>query len=186
MLFTGLMLTADGPKVLEYNVRFGDPETEALVLLLDPETDLAAVLLVRPSPPAPANYLPDQRHRRVQSGDWTPWKSRYGKGSVCRSFSRRRVTRAVTPRGKKSLSDICLRVGGMSYYCSYIFTTRTDVVAFHAGTSTVNGKTVTSGGRVLCVSAYAPTLREALDAAYAGVTNVSFEGKVFRRDIAHR
>ena len=44
------MITEDGPKVLEYNVRFGDPETEALVLLLDPQTDLAAVLLVRCSP----------------------------------------------------------------------------------------------------------------------------------------
>ncbi len=49
MLFTGLMITENGPKVLEYNVRFGDPETEALVLLLDPETDLASILLVRPS-----------------------------------------------------------------------------------------------------------------------------------------
>lgn len=44
MLFTGFMLTEDGPKVLEYNVRFGDPETEALLLLL--ETDLAEILLV--------------------------------------------------------------------------------------------------------------------------------------------
>lgn len=41
------MLTSSGPKVLEYNVRFGDPETEALMLLLDEKTDLAAVLLVR-------------------------------------------------------------------------------------------------------------------------------------------
>lgn len=44
MLFTGFMLTEDGPKVLEYNVRFCDPETEALMLLLD--TDLAKILLV--------------------------------------------------------------------------------------------------------------------------------------------
>ena len=61
-----------------------------------------------------------------------------------------------------------------------------DVVAFHAGTTVADGKVVTSGGRVLCVSAYAPTLRGALDAVYAGVTNIAFEGKVFRRDIAHR
>lgn len=47
MLFTGFMLTADGPKVLEYNVRFGDPETEALMLLLEEDVDLAAILLVR-------------------------------------------------------------------------------------------------------------------------------------------
>lgn len=46
LLFTGLILTESGPKVLEYNVRFGDPETEALMLLLSDETDLAAVLLV--------------------------------------------------------------------------------------------------------------------------------------------
>jgi len=46
MLFTGFMLTPDGPKVLEYNVRFGDPETQALMLLLDDETDLAEVMLV--------------------------------------------------------------------------------------------------------------------------------------------
>lgn len=46
MLFTGLMLTAGGLKVLEYNVRFGDPETEALMLLLTRETDLAAIILV--------------------------------------------------------------------------------------------------------------------------------------------
>ena len=46
MLFTGFILTQDGPKVLEYNVRFGDPETQALMLLLDDETDLVEVMLV--------------------------------------------------------------------------------------------------------------------------------------------
>lgn len=46
LLFTGFMLTKSGPKVLEYNVRFGDPETEALMLLLDDTTDLAAIILV--------------------------------------------------------------------------------------------------------------------------------------------
>ena len=50
MLFTGFMLTQEGPKALEYNVRFGDPETQALMLLLDDETDLAEVMLVRFSP----------------------------------------------------------------------------------------------------------------------------------------
>ena len=46
LLFTGFMLTSNGPKVLEYNVRFGDPETEALMLLLSDDTDLAEILLV--------------------------------------------------------------------------------------------------------------------------------------------
>jgi hypothetical protein len=48
MLFTGIILTKSGPKVLEYNVRFGDPETEAILLLLDDKTDLAAILHVGP------------------------------------------------------------------------------------------------------------------------------------------
>lgn len=46
LLFTGFMLTDSGPKVLEYNVRFGDPETQALMLLLREDTDLAAIILV--------------------------------------------------------------------------------------------------------------------------------------------
>ena len=63
---------------------------------------------------------------------------------------------------------------------------RLDAVVFHAGTSTAGEDVVTSGGRVLAVSAHAATLQEALDAAYAGVDQVNFEGKTFRRDIAHR
>jgi phosphoribosylamine--glycine ligase/phosphoribosylformylglycinamidine cyclo-ligase len=46
MLFTGFILTPTGPKVLEYNVRFGDPETEALMLLLREDVDLVSVLMV--------------------------------------------------------------------------------------------------------------------------------------------
>jgi phosphoribosylamine-glycine ligase len=61
-----------------------------------------------------------------------------------------------------------------------------DVVVFHAGTKESNGEIVTSGGRVLAVTAYAESLEEAVRAAYAGVDSVTFEGKTFRRDIAHR
>lgn len=60
------------------------------------------------------------------------------------------------------------------------------VVAFHAGTVHKDDRTLTCGGRVIAVSAFAPTLREALDLVYSGVDKISFEGKVFRRDIAHR
>ena len=74
MLFTGLMITEDGPKVLEYNVRFGDPETEALVLLLDPQTDLAAILLVRPSSPPPSSLILTYRHRHARNAGWTLWR----------------------------------------------------------------------------------------------------------------
>ncbi|PIL31709.1 hypothetical protein GSI_06412 [Ganoderma sinense ZZ0214-1] len=152
MLFTGLMITADGPKVLEYNVRFGDPETEALVLLLDPQTDLAAILL------ACAEHRLDSVDIKARQG--------YSVSVVLASQG----YPGSYAKGKE------ISIGQMP----------SDVVAFHAGTIVVDGKVVTSGGRVLCVAAYAPTLQSALDAAYAGVSNVLFEGKVFRRDIAYR
>ncbi|KAH9898153.1 aminoimidazole ribonucleotide synthetase [Cubamyces lactineus] len=152
MLFTGLMITENGPKVLEYNVRFGDPETEALVLLLDPETDLASILL------ACAERRLDSVNVKTRQG--------YGVSVVLASQG----YPGSYAKGKE------ITIGQMPQ----------DVVAFHAGTSAVGGKVVTSGGRVLVVSAYAPTLQGALDAAYAGVANINFEGKVFRRDIAHR
>jgi phosphoribosylamine--glycine ligase/phosphoribosylformylglycinamidine cyclo-ligase len=61
-----------------------------------------------------------------------------------------------------------------------------DVVVFHAGTVKSRDLVQTSGGRVIAVSAYAPSLQEALDRAYEGVGQVNFDGKVYRRDIAHR
>ncbi|EMD41961.1 hypothetical protein CERSUDRAFT_102344 [Gelatoporia subvermispora B] len=152
MLFTGLMLTEAGPKVLEYNVRFGDPETEALMLLLADDCDLAAILLACVE-------------RRL---DAVEVKTRLGFGvSVVLASQGYPGSYA---KGKE------ITVGELPQ----------NVIAFHAGTSPAGDKTVTSGGRVLVVSGYAPTLREALDAVYAGVEKVSFEGKVFRRDIAHR
>lgn len=60
-LFTGFMLTKDGPKVLEYNVRFGDPETQTVIPLLDDETDLAQVMLVPSMLPKNLTYRPALR-----------------------------------------------------------------------------------------------------------------------------
>ena len=67
------------------------------------------------------------------------------------------------------------------HLCSF-----SDVVVFHAGTVKAKDLVQTSGGRVVAVSAYAPSLQEALDRAYQGVGQVNFDGKVYRRDIAHR
>ena len=61
-----------------------------------------------------------------------------------------------------------------------------DVVVFHAGTVKVGDAVQTSGGRVVAVSAYGPSLQEALNRAYEGVAQVNFDGKVYRRDIGHR
>ncbi|KAJ6504379.1 aminoimidazole ribonucleotide synthetase [Mycena vulgaris] len=152
MLFTGFMLTPNGPKVLEYNVRFGDPETEALMLLLQEDVDLAAILL------ACAEHRLDSVQISIRPG--------YAVSVVVASHG----YPGSYDKGKSiSIKDV-----------------PTNVVVFHAGTTASNGEILTAGGRVLVVTAYAPTLQEALDAVYAGVDQVSFEGKTYRRDIAHR
>ncbi|CAE6507123.1 unnamed protein product [Rhizoctonia solani] len=152
MLFTGLMLTPYGPKVLEYNVRFGDPETEALMLLLSDDTDLAEVLLA----------CAEHRLDGVK----------------------------ISTRPGVAVSVILASQGYPgSYPKGKIITTGSipeKTVIFHAGTSKKDSQVVTSGGRVIAVAAYGETLRDALDRAYKGVDAVNFDGKTFRRDIAHR
>ncbi|KAH7334299.1 aminoimidazole ribonucleotide synthetase [Rhizoctonia solani] len=152
MLFTGFMLTSSGPKVLEYNVRFGDPETEALMLLLSDDTDLAEILL------ACVEHRLDSVKMSTRPGVAVSvilasqgYPGSYPKGKV--------ITTGSIPE---------------------------NTVVFHAGTSTKDSQVVTSGGRVIAVAAYGENLRDALDRAYRGVDAVSFEGKTFRRDIAHR
>jgi len=60
------------------------------------------------------------------------------------------------------------------------------VIVFHAGTSKAGTDLITTGGRVLAVTAYATTLQQALEMAYAGIDKVTFDGRIYRRDIAHR
>ncbi|CAE6470251.1 unnamed protein product [Rhizoctonia solani] len=152
MLFTGFMLTPSGPKVLEYNVRFGDPETEALMLLLSDDTDLAEVLLA----------CVEHRLDAVK----------------------------ISTRPGVAVSVILASQGYPgSYPKGKVITIESipeNTVIFHAGTSAKDSQIVTSGGRVIAVAAYGETLRDALERAYKGVDAVNFEGKTFRRDIAHR
>ncbi|TDL28228.1 aminoimidazole ribonucleotide synthetase [Rickenella mellea] len=152
LLFTGFMLTESGPKVLEYNVRFGDPETEALMLLLDDDTDLAAVIL------ACVEHRLDAVELKIRPG--------YAVSVVLASQG----YPGAYSKGK------LIEIGKVP----------SNVTVFHAGTTASDGGLLTSGGRVLVVSSYAPTLREALDSAYSAIKNVTFEGTVFRTDIAHR
>ncbi|KAH9081557.1 aminoimidazole ribonucleotide synthetase [Lactarius deliciosus] len=152
LLFTGFILTDSGPKVLEYNVRFGDPETEALMLLLSEDTDLAAVVLAcveHRLDSVALTFRPGFAVSVVLASSGYPGS--YEKGKI-------------------------ITVGEVPPH----------VVVFHAGTIKVGDSVQTSGGRVVAVSAYAPSLQEALDRAYEGVAQVNFDGKVFRRDIAHR
>ncbi|KAF7339264.1 Phosphoribosylformylglycinamidine cyclo-ligase [Mycena sanguinolenta] len=139
MLFTGFILTSNGPKVLEYNVRFGDPETEALMRLLDEDCDLAAILL------ACAEHRLDSVQISIRPG--------YAVSVVLASGG----YPGSYAKGKSiEIKDV-----------------PSNVVVFHAGTVASNNQILTAGG-------------QALDSVYAGVDKISFEGKTYRRDIAHR
>lgn len=152
LLFTGFMLTDAGPKVLEYNVRFGDPETEALMLLLGDDVDLAAILLA----------CAERRLDSVQI-------------STRQAFSVSVVLVSggypgPYPKGKH------IEIGDIP----------SGVVVFHCGTALKGNLLVTSGGRVMAVTATAPALEDALTLAYTACDKISFEGMTYRRDIAHR
>jgi phosphoribosylamine--glycine ligase / phosphoribosylformylglycinamidine cyclo-ligase len=67
-----------------------------------------------------------------------------------------------------------------------VFTLDADVVVFQAGTSRVGNDVVTAGGRVIAVTAFASTLRHAVQLAYTRIDGIDFEGKTYRKDIAHR
>ncbi len=146
VIYFGLMLTATGPRVIEYNARFGDPEAQAVLPRLN--NDLMDII------DACMNQTLDQ----VQLS-WKP-------GASC---------------------CVVMASGGYpdAYQTGYEITGIQDTgrIVFHAGTKIVGQKVVTSGGRVLCVYADAPSMEEAIDSAYAGVSRISFKDMHFRRDI---
>jgi len=151
LLYPGVMLTKDGPKVLEFNARFGDPETQVYLTRL--ENDLVELL----------NASVDGALGRVEL-KWNPM------ASVC----------------------VVMASGGYpgNYAKGKIITgleaanSLPNTKVFHAGTATVGDNIVTSGGRVLGVTALGEDLKSAQSAAYAAVEKIQFEGAQFRRDIA--
>ncbi|PWN51982.1 putative bifunctional purine ade1 [Violaceomyces palustris] len=154
LLFVGLMLTAEGPKVLEYNVRFGDPETEAVLELLDEEvTSLADIMLACVE-------------RRLDSVKF-----------AIRPQHAVSVVLASPGYPGKYPTGLPITIGSLP----------DNVTVYHAGTKLdAQGRLLTAGGRVIAISAFANTLEEAVKLAYRGVEAVEFEGKTFRKDIAHR
>jgi phosphoribosylamine--glycine ligase len=151
-LFIGLMLTAQGPQVLEYNTRFGDPETQ--VVLPRVESDVLALL----------------------------WAAARGE--------LRSVPLRIAP-----LHALCVVIAARGYPASYpkgdvihLPTARpTSVSILHAGTArNPAGQLVTNGGRVLGVTAVAPTLHHAALDAYAVCDAIACTSKYFRRDIGAR
>jgi len=148
VLYAGLMLTGDGIKVLEFNARFGDPETQVILPLLD--TDLYDILCA----------CADGRLGEIQ----IHWKNAFCATVVLASGG----YPASYPKG--------LPIHGLE-------TKSDDVIVFHAGTSPEKEQVLTSGGRVLAVSAIGDTLKSALDKSYAHITKIHFDGMHYRKDI---
>jgi phosphoribosylamine--glycine ligase len=153
VLYCGLMMTARGPQVLEFNVRFGDPETQAILLRL--ESDLVEAMEA-----CVDGRLCDAELR------WTPGAS----ACVIASSS-----------GYPGKYETGLSITGLEAAAHV-----PGVVVFHSGTAVKDGQIVTSGGRVLAVSATGETLEQALERAYQAMGEVRFDGMYFRRDIGHR
>ena len=151
-LYFGLMITPNGPKVIEYNCRFGDPETQVVLPLL--KTDLLTVM------------------QAVENETLADLEVEWSDGTA---------------------ACVILASGGYpSHYekgkvMSFPASTPANVTIYHAGDKLDGeGRLVTSGGRVLGVTATAPTLKEALTDAYNAAETVEFEGKYMRHDIGRR
>ncbi|MEE9233910.1 MAG: phosphoribosylamine--glycine ligase [Candidatus Acidoferrales bacterium] len=162
-LYFGLMLTADGPKVLEFNCRMGDPECQPLVLRLqgDLAEALAGVAAGRLAPPR--SFGAGLAGAELQ---WSP------EASVCVVLASAGYPgKAETGKPITGIEEAEKLEG---------------VTVFHAATQREGDKLVTAGGRVLGVTARGADLRAAVDRAYAAVERIRFEGMQFRRDIAAR
>jgi phosphoribosylamine--glycine ligase len=154
ILYPGIMLTKSGPKVLEFNARFGDPETQVYLTRL--ENDLVELLDASVNP---AGAGLDKIELK--------WKAA---ASVCVVMASGGYPGSYA-KGKPIL--------GLAEAAKL-----SDTKVFHAGTVLKDGQIVTNGGRVLGVTAWAKDLRSAQAAAYAAVEKIQFDGARFRRDIA--
>ena len=151
-LYFGLMLTPKGPKVIEYNCRFGDPETQVVLPLL--KTDLLTVM--------------QAVHDETLS-------------ELSVEFSDDAAACVIVASGgyPKSYKKGCVIDFGKAEELP-------DVTVYHAGTALKDGKLVTSGGRVLGVTATGKDLETALQKAYAAVEEIHFDGAFYRKDIGQR
>ena len=153
VLYAGLMITAGGPRVLEFNVRFGDPEAQPILMRL--KSDLLEVLLAVCQGRLDQVTLEWDRRPAVcvvmASGGYP---GDYEKGKV------------IT--GLKEAEQL------------------KDVVVYQAGTAKENGNIVTTGGRVLGVTALGETIADAKVRAYEAVDKIKFDGAYCRRDIADK
>ncbi len=150
IIYAGIMLTAAGPKVLEFNVRFGDPETQPILMRL--KSDLVEVMMA----------VCDGRLDEIE----LKWDSRpavcvvMASGGYPDDYEKGKVITGIEAADELE-----------------------DVKVFHAGTKMADGKVVTSGGRVLGVTALGSDLAAAQKNAYKAVDLIKFDGAVIRTDI---
>jgi len=157
ILYTGLMLTAGGPKVLEFNTRFGDPECQPLMMRL--KSDLVAAMLA----------TVERRLDQVT----LEWDERV---SVC-------VVAASEGYGWKPDDQVLkgVEITGLDEAAK-----TPDTVIFQAGTAMKDGKLVTAGGRVLGVTSLGNTLEEARALAHTAMEKIHFQGMQWRHDIGSK
>lgn len=152
ILYLGLMLTKDGPRLVEYNVRLGDPEAQVVLPLL--RTDILDV----------AQAVTAHRLRELRVELYPGYCSGVVMASQGYPGS---YLKGVSITGDIKDEDDCF--------------------VFHAGTDyDTNGSLITTGGRVLCVTARGATLQEAIDRTYDKVRKIRFEGMHYRQDIGAR
>ena len=148
-LYFGLMLTENGPKVIEYNCRFGDPETQVVLPLL--ESDLLTVM------------------QSVTNGTLNPNEVKFKDAAAC-----------------------CVIMASKGYPVSYEKGFKIEIPqeqipnTYVAGASIKDGELVSSGGRVLGVTAVEDTLKNAVEKAYSYVKKISFDNSFYRSDIGSK
>ncbi|MCD4656663.1 MAG: phosphoribosylamine--glycine ligase [Planctomycetes bacterium] len=156
ILYAGLILTNSGPKVLEFNVRLGDPETQPLLMRL--KTDILPLLAATAE--RKLNELPDP---------------------VIEFDPRSSVCVVMSSAGYPGDYEKGIEITGIDDAEQ-----DPDVKVFHAGTIEKDGKLLTNGGRVLGVTALGDTLKEAQTKAYAACEKIHFDNKYYRKDIGFR
>ena len=156
-LYFGLMLTAEGPKVIEYNCRFGDPEAQVVLPLL--KSDLLTVM------------------QATAAGKLAETPVIFRDGAACCVIAASGGYPGTYEKGTpiEGLLNGQIPDGDLP-----------EVYVFHAGTKRTEDGLVTSGGRVLGVTATADTLAEAVSAAYRHMEKIRFKGMHFRRDIGQK
>jgi phosphoribosylamine--glycine ligase len=153
VLYAGLMIHDGEAKVLEFNARFGDPETQPIMARLDTDLiEIVEAILNNELGKIDIKWKPDSAVCVVLASGGYP--GNYEKGKVITGLE-----------SAAKVNNVCV---------------------FHAGTAFKDGKIVNDGGRVLGVTGLGPSVAAAIDTAYKGVREISFDGVHYRRDIGAR